>query len=342
MKSARIEAPGKIVIADVCEPRIEAPDDIKVRIDYAAICADDLFSFRKKFFHDHTAMLGHEFSGTVAEVGSKARESNLVPGSRVSGYVWNFCGNCHYCRSGRENICIDLDWKGAFQEYGVFKERQLGLLPQSVSHLHGCFTELVSSGMHSLDRIGLRPGQTLLILGAGGAGLVTLQLARLYGASKITVSEPMASKRELASSFGADHVIDPTRESLNKRGMEITEQLGYDVIIDTAHDGEAMQHVITILGRGGTLMLYALYDNEIQLSLRPSTAYAKEQTILTSFIAPYMLDRVMNVLPRLDLGALIGKVYRFDQVQEAFEACSESLWPRVVIDISGQADRSRL
>jgi threonine dehydrogenase-like Zn-dependent dehydrogenase len=217
-------------------------------------------------------------------------------------------------------------------EYLVVKDRQIAILPGGASLIAASLTELLASCIHGIDRVNIRPGQTVLILGAGGAGLIMLQLAKLQGAARLTVSEPVKSKCLIARQLGADYVIDPEKDNLAMRAMEITDGLGYNIIIDASRNRDAAQQAAKLLSKGSSFLIFSLYYIQDQMTLNLSALYTKECNILTSYMAPYMLPRAIELLPRINMEALIGACFPFEQIQQGFEAVGR--YPRVIIQIA--------
>lgn len=331
MKTACLTGQKQISVQTFPEPHIQAPDDVKIKVHYVSLCADEVAEFQH---YRMNRIMGHEFSGVICDLGETAKANGFSVGDPVTGYTWRFCGKCAYCRKGKENVCINLHADGALQEYMVLKDRQICKILPGVSLQEASMFELVSSCVHGLERANLRMGDSVLILGGGGAGMIVLQLAKLRGATRITVSEPLANKRLLCQELGADYVVDPYTENLVMKGMKITEDMGYDCIIDASRNEEAVSDAVPLLARGGTLLLFSLYGTKSRMNLSLPMLYTKELTILTSYMAPHLQDQTMWLLPKLNLKLLLSKPFSLDEVQKAFETASISKYPRVFIQIA--------
>ena len=334
MKSAALIGKRKFRFADETIPEIKNPDDVLIKLSYVSICADDILFFAQEKCGTSSGLVCHEFSGTIEALGSEARNIGFSIGDKVSGYPWLFCGKCPYCRSGREHLCINMkNSQSCAREYIVLKDRQIHKLPKGVSLLSGSMTELVATSLHGLEKARLSFGQSVLILGGGGAGLTLLQLTAMHGAVNITVSESMASKRSLAMQLGASFVIDPSQENLFMRAMQITKDMGYDLIIDaTGKSHSALKGSIGMLARGGTLLVFSFHYMEAPIPLDLSELYFKECSVCTSFQAPYMLPKACETLTRLKMEKIVGKIFPFSMIQEAFECAEHGSYPRVVIE----------
>ena len=335
MKCITLKGNSKVQVNEIPEPELRTDDDVKIRIHGTNICSGDLMWYEGEktnvYLNDG---IGHEFSGTVVEAGRSARMAGFVPGARVSGYPWMFCGKCPFCKNGMENMCASMPtFVGSMTEYIVLNQRQVCLLPDEVSLEAGSLFELVSNSLNAIDRAGVVPGKTALITGGGGDGLVLLQLLQRSGAVQITVAEPLESKRLLAKKLGADHVIDPARENLFTAAMRITNQMGYDYIFDAASLDMQIDLLPSLLAKRGTLVLvWHRFNAEVpEIRFNPAELYVKEATVTASYFAPYMMGRTAALLPKLELEALIGARYPIDKAQAAFDAAASKLYPRVFV-----------
>lgn len=331
MKALYLTGPQEVSIRDIPEERVIEPDDVKVQVVYTSICADETALFAQ---YKQAMKLGHEFSGVIVQLGAEAERSGFSVGDRVTGYTWRFCGKCTYCRRGKENLCVQYESDGAMQDYLVVKDRQLCKIPPQLSLQEACLFELVASCIHGLDRAELRMGDTVLILGGGGAGMILTQLAKLAGASQIVVSEPVGHKRELCRSLGADHVLNPYAEQIVVQGMRLTDGMGYDCIIDACRNEEAVQEAMPLLTRGGTMLLFCMYNIKSRIHMSLPVMYNGELTIRTAYMAPYLQERTMRILPQLDLKPLLSQPFALADAQKAFETACAGKRPRVFLQVN--------
>lgn len=331
MRAVAFTGPRMAEIVSVPEPRVVNRFDVKIRVCYVSICADDLETYVNG---ERSDFVGHEFSGVITELGPGAEESGYEVGERVTGYVWRFCGRCPYCRRGQENLCLNMSAQRAMQEYIVLDSNQICKIPESVPIQLAAVSEVVASCIHAVERAQIHVGDSVLLLGGGGAGMIMLQLIRMCGAASVTVSEPIASKRQLCQKLGADYTIDPYAENLVARGMEITDGLGYQCVLDASKNETALPDGMSLLARGGTFLLFSLHERKSNITIDLPTLYSKEITLLTSYMAPYLLDRAMEILPKLDLEVLHSPPFPLEQAQEAYETAYSGIFPRVFVEVT--------
>lgn len=310
------------------------PEDVRIEVAYAAICGSDPHLAEGFFGTDVPIGLGHEISGVVAELGPGVRRSDLQVGDRVSGNFVRFCGSCRPCQDGRQQFCVNL------QEYNrpgmarsvVWHESQVYKLPESVSLRKGCLLEPTSVAVRIADKTRLRPGDRVAICGGGPIGQLALQLMRRYGATSLTMIEPIEERRALAKRFGSQFVIDPSTESLTERADQITDGDGFDVVIDASGSRHAVQGLLEIATAGGTVVYGAMYPSDFEMPLNLSEyLYLKELTLTGVFVSPYTFPRAVQLLAELDLEPFLSTVFDLHDAGEAFAAHLTGAQPKVLI-----------
>jgi (R,R)-butanediol dehydrogenase/meso-butanediol dehydrogenase/diacetyl reductase/L-iditol 2-dehydrogenase len=310
---------GRIGIVDLPAHPLGS-EDVRIRVAYAAICGSDPHLAEGFFGTEVPIGLGHEISGVVEAVGDGVRTGVKV-GDRVAGNFLRFCGSCRACRDGRQQFCDNIqDYnRPGMAETVTWHESQVYVLPDSVSLLDGCLLEPVSVAVRIADKTNVRPGDRVLVCGGGPIGQLALQVMKMYGATSLTLVEPIAERRAMALRSGADHVIDPIGESQATRVAQITDGLGYDVVIDAS---------------GSTHAVRGLLDLADYL-------YLKELTLTGVFVSPYAFPRALQILPRLRLSEFTEAVFDFDDAVGAFEAHVSGRHPKVVIRCNDVDDRIR-
>lgn len=323
MKAAVMRGIGNIAMEEVPDPVVGA-HEIKVKIAYCGLCGTDpenlegRFGLVPKEAYEQPRLLGHEASGTIAELGSAVTGYRV--GQRVAMNFRGACGACYYCRNGMEHFCRRGDAaSGSFAEYAVYPESAVYVLPDDVSLAIGALLEPVSVAVHAIDRAHVYTGSSVAICGGGPIGLLCLEMALKAGASRALLSEPIAAKRELALRLGADVVVDPFSEDLMEAGMGLTEGRGFDTVIDASGNIAAAQQAIGLAGNGGTILWAAVYGQDVEIGVSPFLLYAKELTITSTFVSPYAFPRALSLLPKLDLEPLITDIVPLAEIRRAFE-----------------------
>jgi (R,R)-butanediol dehydrogenase/meso-butanediol dehydrogenase/diacetyl reductase/L-iditol 2-dehydrogenase len=338
MKAVLWKKKGEFGVFDIPEQQV-GPEDVRIKVEYTAICGSD------PHIIDGTLpvarppiIMGHEMSGVITELGANAKGKGLKIGDRVTGNPLRYCGTCYYCRNGQENYCLKLTHffpPGTMAESVVWHEQQVYKLPDSISMEEGCLAEPVSVCLRGIDLSNIRPGSSLAILGAGGIGLILLQLALHAGATTVMVVDPVESKRKIAMKFGADYAVDPTKEDVWATTMKITGSKGFDTVIEASGAISSTKTALDIVGKCGTLVYFAVYPMNYELPLKPFDLYARELTVRGVFMSPYLFPRAIALLPKLKLKPLITAVYPLEDTVKAFEEQKTSRNIKILIKSGG-------
>lgn len=276
MKAALIKEFGKsFVIEDVPRPR-PGKGEVLVKVKGSCLCPGDLKIRAGRMPHLKLPHIpGHEVAGTVEETGAGADAFN--PGDRVVVYMYQVCGRCEACRSGRENLCRGLirmgfDKPGGHAEYVCVSEDQLVPLPEALPFsTAAAIPDAIGTSLHAVrDQGKVRLSDYVLIYGAGGGlGLHAVQLARLAGARVIAVSRSL-SKLEKAKEFGAEWALRAGDEKFQEKVMSITRGRGVDAVIDYVVDQQSFNHSAACLKKGGTIVNVGSSAMQIEIPVGPA------------------------------------------------------------------------
>lgn len=301
--------------------------DVLIKVKACGVCGTDVHIFHgDKGAADVNppVILGHEFSGLVAEVGPGVR--NFKPGDRVCVDPNKYCGQCDPCRNGLVHFCENMTGygtttNGGFAEYCAVDERQLYKLDQRVSYTAGAMTEPLACCLHGVDMCGIKPGSHVLIIGAGMIGLLIMQLAKLSGAAKVAVMELAREKIMQARQLGADLVIDPA--SCNP--AEALANAGFgriDTVIECVGKTQTISQAIELAGYKATVMMFGLTAPDDVLNLKPFDVFRKELTLKASYINPCTCGRALDIInnERIDVTSMIA------------EACGLEKLPQILAD----------
>lgn len=324
---------GAIGVVDMPEQEL-GPEDVRIRVAYAAICGSDPHLAEGFFGTDVPIGLGHELSGVVEALGEKATRNGLRVGDRVAGNFIRFCGTCDPCREGTQQFCVYMQEynRPGMAETITWHESQVYRLPDEVSLLDGCLLEPTSVAVRIMDKTNIRIGDRVAICGGGPIGQLVLQLAKRGGATSLTLIEPIAERREMALRHGADHVIDPVGQDQAALAAELTGGRGYDVVIDASGSPRAVQGLLDLAAHSGTVVYGAMYPADYEMPLNLSDyLYLKELTLTGVFVSPYAFPRALQLLPQLDLGDFTQAVFDLEDAAKAFEVHVSGKYPKVII-----------
>ncbi|MEM1582725.1 MAG: zinc-dependent alcohol dehydrogenase family protein [Candidatus Bathyarchaeia archaeon] len=325
LRAAYIERPYSIRVIEAEKPT-PGLNEILVKVEACGVCGTDIHIYEGEAgIAKYPLIPGHEFSGRVVEAGADASKYVSV-GERVAVDPTVTCGHCTFCRSGRKHFCrewspIGVVRDGAFAEYVKVPAQLAHKIPSNISFEAAALTEPLSCCIHGWERISPNPGFTTVILGAGPIGLMHLQLAKVLGASLTIISEPMEFRRKLAEKFGADIVVNPLGENLQKVVYEVTSGLGADVVIEAVGGSKYLEEALRIAGPGGKILVFGVAPERDLAPISPYTVYRRELTILGSFINPYSMDKAVSLIAsgRIDVKSLISHTISLENLEKALK-----------------------
>jgi (R,R)-butanediol dehydrogenase/meso-butanediol dehydrogenase/diacetyl reductase len=272
MKAAVFIEKEKIEIQDIPRPEIQS-GEVLLKVEFCGICGSDVHAYKSGQLFPPGTVMGHEFSGTVAETGGGVE--SFVVGDPVIALPGASCRECYNCIRGLPNLCIGstipgigltTDINGAFAEYVriMLPERQLTPLPESISLQNAALIEPYSVSMHSLRKSRFRPGDSILVIGAGPIGLALINLLALGGAGRITVIEKSDERIEQAVKFGADEVLNPDSEGIGlyDKVRSLNNIVGPDIIFECAGFPETLNMAISLARRDGQVMIVSIIEQE--------------------------------------------------------------------------------
>ena len=197
MRAAVLHGVRDLRVEDVPAPGALGPDECRVRIGAVGVCGSDVHYYEYgrigPFVVDKPMILGHECAGTVVEVGSRVK--GIAEGRRVAIEPGVPCRRCRFCHEGQYNLCRDVVFfatppvDGAFCEYVVSPADFLFPIPDGMTLEQGALVEPLAVGMHAARRGGVKPGDTVAVIGMGTIGLLTLQAAIAHGATRAIAAD---------------------------------------------------------------------------------------------------------------------------------------------------------
>lgn len=335
MKAARYHGRGDIRIDEVPEPEVGA-GQVKVAVDWCGICGSDLHEFLEgPLFipppgspHPLTGqtlpvVMGHEFAGTVAELG--AGVDGVSVGDRVAVEPYYVCGHCAACLEGRYNICRSLGFVGLSGAQGGFAERcvvdrrwvhPLGELDTDV----GALVEPLAVGYHAVRLSALPEGATAVVFGAGPIGLVTMASLRATGAGQVIAVEPAAARKGKAPEAGANVVLDPTEVDVPAAVRDLTGGAGAEVAFECAGLDAVLASAIASVRPGGTVVNVAIWGQPATVSMNSlvmsevavigSLAYRDDHPDTIALLTDGTVDAGRFITGRIGLEELVEGGFR--------------------------------
>ncbi|OBC00357.1 alcohol dehydrogenase [Mycobacterium sp. 852013-50091_SCH5140682] len=332
MKALIYTGPGMPSWTDAPQPKILDDTDAVIRVDAVTICGTDLHILKGDVPEvERGRILGHEAVGTVTEIGPAVR--TIAPGDRILVSCISACGSCRYCRDGQYGQCLGgggwilghrIDGTQAEYVRVPFADNSTYRLPQGVTDEEMVMLAdiLPTSYEVGILAAGVRPGDTVAIIGAGPIGLAAIMTARLYSPKHVIVIDIADSRLEAALKFGADTVINAERQSVRGLVAQMTDGLGADVTIEAVGTPATFEQAVQLVRPGGRVANVGVHGAPATLHLED--IWDKNLTITTGLVdthaTPTLIDLVAN--RQIDVAPMITHRFSLDEFEDAYRVFS--------------------
>lgn len=357
MKAAVFHAEHDVRVEEVPDPRSPGAGEVLLRPLWCGICGTDLHEYamgpivipdkpHRLNGSQLPQVLGHEFSAEVLETGPDV--GHVSPGQRVSIMPLLFCGTCYYCRRGLNHLCgsmacvgLSYDW-GGIAELAVVPASHVTPLPDSVSDLQGALVEPAAVAAYGVDVAQVRPGDTVLVTGAGPIGA----LASLYAASlgaQVVVSEVNPVRAAMARRLDVGDVLDPTQVDVVAWLRERTEGVGADAVIECSGNERALQTAIDAVRSAGRVSQTGLHTRAA--SIEPMKLSERDISLTGTWCYPVTdWPRIIDLIARGRFPVeqvVTAQVPMADIVERGFEVLLSPTGDQVKVLVDAQRGASR-
>ncbi len=332
---------GYVQLMDVEKPEIKA-DEVLIRVRAVSICGSDLHIWHDEHPYWPPMTMGHEFSGDIVEIGSQVKGWEV--GDRVvSETRTETCGVCRYCQTGVPQVCPNkrppgIGINGAMARFVAMPAGLLHRMPDNVPYDAAAVTEPTAVCLHGIiERTGINAGDNVVVLGPGPIGLMSIQLAKLAGASNlIAVGTPRSANLRLkkAKEIGADVIINLGEHDPVEVVSDLTKGYGSDMVIEAAGSSEAIKMAFDLVRRHGKICALGINGKEttdvpwdkaifkaVQLTFCFSSSWQSWETVL-QLMEKGMLKPEEIITHKLPL----------EQWREAFEALENREAIKVILE----------
>ena len=325
MKAALWDKIGHVSIIDTPKPTLEDGFAI-VKVMAVGVCATDVH-----MISGHVTLakpphiLGHEIAGVIDEIAPNS--AGWKTGDRIVVDTIVSCGHCLACKSGRRELCPEREeigydpYDGGYAEYVKVPIQCLVRLPDSIPFQDAAIMESVACPFGAVLRIGIKLGSTVLVQGAGPAGIAFIQSVRLSGAKKIIVSARGKERLEFAKHFGADHVIDAQNEDVIKRVNELTDGQGCDYVIDAAGSEQSIEISFDTAKVGGDVLFYGIPSADSKIEFPFMKMMMKQLRLhgVLEYCAGWDVLVGLVESGKMNVHDMVTHTFRLDELSKAVE-----------------------
>ncbi|CAI2353736.1 unnamed protein product [Caenorhabditis sp. 36 PRJEB53466] len=306
------------------------PNQVLVRVHTVGICGSDVHYWTHgsigPFIVKEPMIVGHETSGTVAEVGSAV--THLKVGDRVAMEPGLPCKLCEHCKTGRYNLCPEMRFfatppiHGTLARFVAHDADFCFKLPDNVSFEEGALLEPLSVAIHACRRGNVQMGQRILVLGAGPIGVLNMLTAKAVGAGRVVITDLDEGRLALAKKLGADATINVRGKSLETVRAEIISALGDQqphVSIECTGAQPSIETAITTTRSGGVIVLVGLGSDRVEIPIIESATREVDLRGIFRYVNCYPTALELIASAKLDLSGLTRAHYKLEEVHEAFK-----------------------
>jgi len=327
MRCAVLHAPRDMRMEEGPIPGI-AHNEALIKVNAAGICGGDIHFYDGVHpYCNYPRIHGHELAGTVEKIAPGT--TNIKPGDHVVIEPLIYCGKCYPCRIGKYNCCVSLQVIGAhvdggFADFVKVPTKLVHKIPPDMPFDLAATCEPYSIGHHAVQRAQVTNADKVLILGAGAIGLTALDFARLAG-SQVYVVEISPQRQELAKKFGAEVIIDPTKEDTVAKIMDLTDGEGVGVVIEATGRRSVMENTENLVAAGGRIVIVGLTNEKVAFTGINFTK--REMTIMGSRNSAGEFPRVIEAIAsgKTHAKLLITRRFPFPEIVEAMAYTSQNI-----------------
>ncbi len=324
MLAAKFYEPNKPLKLEQVPVPSFGDSDVLVRIKASGICGSEIHVWKgRDTSGKFPRTLGHEGAGIVEKVGSNVRD--VSPGQRVLVDYNVTCGICKFCRNGRENLCVNLEYvgyqrDGTYQEYIAVPAKNAIPLPDNISFEEGAIISCgVVTAFHATRQADIKIGDHVVIVGLGGVGLHGIQFARMQGAGQIMAVDILESKLKVAKEQGADYVVNPMAEDFVAKAKKLWG--GADVAFEFIGLAKTLKDSIRCLAKGGKAIVVGMCFQDVTFNPEGDFRFLEAQIRSSSDHTSDDLRKLLELvaLKKIDLSKSITHRLKIEEVNKGFQ-----------------------
>ncbi len=338
MKALAKTKPGKgLEIIDAPLPTL-GEGEVLIKVHYASICGSDLHAYRWDEWGESTIkefprILGHEVAGEVVEVSEGVQGIAVGDFVALESHIW--CGECYQCKLGNYHVCqnmkiLGFDIDGGFAEYVKIPYRNAIKVPSNIPRRWVSLMEPMGNAVDTVlsEDISARD---VLIVGAGPIGIMATAISKVSGAHRVIVSDVKDVRLDIAKRMGADFVVNPLKENLYEKVMDITHGKGVDVVLEMSGSSQGLKDGLNVIRAGGRLSMLGLFSEPFVFDF--NTNVIMKGIRIYGIIGRRIYStwfKTMNLLERIELEPIIGKYISLDEFEQAFEELIQGRYAKIV------------
>lgn len=326
MKALVVTNKEQMEVIELSRPAVKA-NEVLIKVAYCGICGSDIPRYFEGAVHQFPQVLGHEFSGTVVELGEQVTEIKV--NSQVAVAPLIPCEDCEQCNQGNPAMCSDYSFigsrqQGAMAEYVAVPAMNCLNIPTNLDLIQAALVEPLTVAIHGIERVSLKAGELVMVLGSGTIGLLTLLALKAKGVGQVIMVDINQHKLDLAKELGADVCINPKETSLSEYFSDHTKATS---IIETAGSSHTQRQAIEFVEKKGNVVFVGTSTNEVVYAPEVFEKILRGELNITgawmSYTAPfpgYQWQAAIDYLAtgRIDVNPLVTGIYNLSDQEKPF------------------------
>jgi len=333
MKALVFKEPFQIDLEEIPIPEITEKNHVLVKIAACGICGSDVKILEGKHAYKPNVVLGHEFDGSVVEIGKGV--TSVKVGDRVAVDNNPRCGLCDFCRSGFSSQCIELKNRtlgvfqnGGYAEYCLVPEDVCFKLPNEIDDILGTQVETLGTVLNGMNVVDMQPSDSVLILGCGPIGYLFASLAKNM-AAQVALTEIDPFRLNIAGQLGV-HVFNPDEDNVEEAIDDLTHGKKADIVIDAV--GDQLENALNYVTAGGKILAFGM-DDSYRATIHPYTITRKAIKILGTYIGQNTCLPAVKIFNtgKIDMGPFFTESIPLENGGQAFSKLGLDLESRKAI-----------
>jgi len=322
MRAAILRGPYDLKVENVPIPSVK-PGQVLVNVKETAVCGTDIGIYNGEIPTEYPIIQGHEAAGVVSEVGEGV--TSIAKGDRVIINPAISCTKCHYCFSGKTNLCengglLGREMNGTFSEYVIVPDYSLIKLPDEISYEEATTISGLTTVLRAHDKVKITAGQSVAVIGLGTTGLLNTNVSVIAGAGKVFGITRSQWKLDIAEKFGAIP-INPTEVDAVEAVKNATGGAGADLVIECVGNSATLRQAMDMVRPGGTVLLFGIGGDKVD-GFNAYDMYFKEITLvgtraMTRRDFVHGLELVMA--KKIDLSPYVTHRFSLEDTKEALD-----------------------
>ncbi|MGX7091145.1 galactitol-1-phosphate 5-dehydrogenase [Hutsoniella sourekii] len=329
MKAAQLNEQQKFEVVEIEDPKMN-DDEVRIKVYANGVCGSDTHKIADGWPYELPVIIGHEFSGEVIEIGSNV--THVSVGDRVIAAPMMPCHECEYCQQGYYGMCENYKMIGTHRSGGfgqqVVAPKENVLPVGDMDYKTAALIEPLAVSMHGVMGIDVQLGDTVVVLGMGAVGLLTLKCLLAAGAKDVIAVDISDDSIKEAIKHGATYGINSLKEDLESKVMELTNGLGADIVMECAGSAITQEQALLLAKKHGKVGYQGIAYRDITLKRKAfENIFRRELTIKgfwNSYSAPFPGKEWQNAIDyvnsgKIDLDGMVTHTFPLNKAEELFD-----------------------